>query len=197
MSSQHPPTQNSSTKNPQPKRTLPPDGVSGKYRNENLPQPMYFHNAVYVLSYEGSAWPGREQYGGILGVYTLVGNAQRAGTRWLRDHRGFHLGRSDSTGQVFSAWKVSDDEGGWKKEKAVNGLGFLESLMMKIKKCEMRTDSSLPEEPKEGGGTREKGGEDDEEKGDKEQEDHEGDEQDDVKEKGDGVAVEGMESLII
>ena len=135
---------------------------------------MYLHAAVYVLSYEGCAWPVNERHDGISGVYTSLENAKQAGTRWLREqpkHR--HSDRWDTR---IADWKVKGKGGDWKKEKAMVGLGCLESRVMRIKKCEVRMDSSLPDEGKGQGGTKDEVGRNDGEKGEKERKDGENDE---------------------
>ncbi|CAF9906364.1 MAG: hypothetical protein ALECFALPRED_002212 [Alectoria fallacina] len=195
MSSQHttpngPTTHHPNAKTPQPKETLPPGSISGKYRNENLPKPIHLYDAMYVLSREGNIWPHCEQDNGALGVYTSLENAKRAGDRWLRKPPGLHLDGFDSSEIRISEWKVSDKTRDWVKQKGEIGKGFLESRVVRIKKCKVRTDSSLPQEPEDDGGK-------DEEKKDQEQKDHEDDEQDDVKEKGDNSAVEGMKRLAV
>lgn len=84
----------------------------------------------------------------MLGVYTSLGNAQRAGDRWLREKRASHPDGSASASAEtrFSEWKVEGKGGDWEKEKAWSGLGFLESRKVRIKKCEVRADSSVSEE---------------------------------------------------
>ena len=161
--------------NTNPKHTTSAHAVSGRYRNANLPQPLHLHSAVYVLSYESNAWPDRGLYNGILGVYTTCENAQRAGTRWLRErqpgHGHFSSDRFDHPSEkLFSEWKVQEKVGGegsgWVKEGADIGLGFLVSRVARIKKCEVRADSCLPmtEEGKDGDGDgKEQEGEDEDE----------------------------------
>ncbi|CAD6568029.1 MAG: hypothetical protein ASARMPREDX12_001045 [Alectoria sarmentosa] len=195
MSSQHttpngPPIHHPNAKSPQPEETLPPGSISGKYRNKNLPKPIHLCVAMYVLSREGNIWPDCEQYNGALGVYTSLENAKRAGDRWLRKPPGLHLDRFDSSEIRISDWKVRDKDRDWVKQKGEIGKGFLESRVVRIKKCEVRMDSSLPQEPEDED-------EKDEEKKDLEQKDREDDEQDDMKEMGDNSAVEGMKRLAV
>lgn len=203
MSSQHPTPNNPSTqhpdvKAPQHKDALPLDGTSGKYRNKNLPKPMYFHQAVYVLSYEGSAWPNSEPYDGILGVYTSLENAQRAGSRWLKKQPGLRSDRSVPSETRFSEWKADEGDEEWEKGRAESGMGFLESRLARIKRCEVRMDSSLPyESNKDEGGKKDEGDDEDEGGEKKGQQDPEDDEPDGAKERREASAVEGMKRLAV
>ena len=158
---------------------------------------MYIHQTVYVLSYKGCAWPNAGPYDGILGVYTSLDNAQRAGTRWLKTKHGLRSDISVPAETRSSEWKADED---WERGSAESGIGFLESRLVRIKECEVRVDHSLPNDSKDEGGKKD---EDDneneggEKKGQKGQKDDEDDEQDDVKENGKASAVEGMKRLAI
>ena len=143
---------------------------------------------MYVLSYEGSAWPESENYDGILGLYTSLDNAKRAGQRWLIEQGSFHSVPGEKTETRFLDWEGSGKSGVWDKAKGELGPRWLESRRVRVKKCEVRTDSSLSKKDKDEGGKANDGGEDG------------GEEDDDgVKEKGkgDGGVVEGMERLAV
>lgn len=193
-----PGTQHPNAEAPQHKDTLPPDGISGKYRVKNPPEPMSIHQVVYVLSYEGCAWPNYKPYDGILGVYTRLDNAQRAGTCWLRDKLGLRSNRFDTPETRVSEWKAIEADEVWEKGMAQSGIWFLESRRMRIKKCEVRTDSSLPDgsqgeigkkdEDEDDNEDEDEGGNKDEEKGEKEH-DGQGDVQGDVEAKGEASTV--------
>ncbi len=152
MTSPHPDTNhpNNPTLSSQPV-TTPPDPVSGKYRNPNIGESTCLYDvAVYILSYEGCAWPARQSSNGILGVYNSLKDAQQAGTRWLRD-RSDHSG-AGSTERRFSEWEIDEDTREWTKGRAESGLGFLESRVVRIKMCEVKTESRFAEGGKKDGG---------------------------------------------
>ena len=116
---------------------------------------------VFVLSYKGSTWSAQleEQYDGIIGAYTSLDNAQEAGTRWLSEVPALHSDGSDPTEPRIDPiepriveWERNEKTGSWEKAKALNGARWLESRVVRIKRCEVMTGSSLPEEPKEGDG---------------------------------------------
>lgn len=162
-------TQASSSKQPSTNDNTPPDGISGKYRFSNPQTATSLHPPMYVLSYKGCTWSAQleEQYDGIIGVYTSLDNAQKAGTRWLRETAALHPDGSDPIEPRIVEWEFNEKTGNWEKAKALNGPEFLESRVLRIKTCEVMTSSSLPKEPKEGDGKKGKTGKEVEEKGGK------------------------------
>ncbi len=58
----------------------------------------------------------------------------------------------------FSEWDNHEDTREWAKAMAESGLGFLESRLVEIKMCEVRTDSRLAEGGKDDGGKKDGGG---------------------------------------
>lgn len=95
---------------------------------------------------------------------------------------------------------VREGEGGeeWVKGRGESGNWFLEECLVRIKRCEVRTDGRLVDEGRDEGAAEEV--DDDEEGGeweDEGQEGHEGDEQDDGKGKGNRDIGKEMQRLAL
>lgn len=140
-------TQDSSKNPPNTKDNAPLDGISGVYSISNPSQTTYLPEHLYVLSYEGfatSAWPEKnERYDGIIGSYLRSDNAQRVGNQLIEQPASNSDG-SVVTGSRIGEWEVKKETGNWEKEKAWNGPLFLESRLVRINKCEVLRDGSLP-----------------------------------------------------
>ena len=188
-------TQDSSSKQPSTNDNPPPDGISGKYRFSNPQTATRLYPPMYVLSYKGWTWSAQveEQYDGIIGVYTSLDSALKAGTRWLREIPASHPDGSDPTDPRIVEWAFNEKTENWEKAKTLNGPRFLESRVLRIKTCKVMAGSSLPKEPKEGDGKKGGNGKEVEEKEGKAEEEN----SHAVDEKGEDDVVEDMDRLAL
>lgn len=161
MSSSKSTAQDSNNKISQSKGTQPPDGISGQYRNANLPQPMHAEGFMFVLSYKGYAWPKSGPYDGIIGVYTHLDKAMEAGNCWLMETPGSYSDLLNSVQIRCKGWKELRVNEHWEMEKGLSGEGFLESRVVSIERFDVQTGSPLPKEREGDVREREKRDEDD------------------------------------